>query len=61
VIDVVEEPPYVKEEDTRLEASPVCALDIVQEGEARVQARGVGATPELIGVADDSSLRQAKD
>jgi hypothetical protein len=50
VVDVVEEPPNVEQEDPRLKTSSVSALDIVQEGKSRVQARRVGASSELIGV-----------
>jgi hypothetical protein len=50
MVDIIEEPPYVKQEDPCFEASSMGALDVVQEGQSRVQARRVGATPKLVGV-----------
>jgi hypothetical protein len=50
MVDVVEEPFDVKQENTCLEASSVGALDVVKECKSRVQAGRVGAAPELIGV-----------
>jgi hypothetical protein len=32
MVDIIEESSYIKQEDPRLQASSMCALDIVQEG-----------------------------
>ena len=47
VIDVIEETFHVKEEHAAFEAQAMCGLNVMEEGEASVQAGGEPATPKL--------------
>ena len=49
MVDVIEETFHIKEEYAAFEAEVVCRLDVVEQCEASIEARGVASSPKLSG------------
>jgi hypothetical protein len=49
VVDVVKEALDIEQHDPALETGAMSSLDVMEEGEARVEARGVSSPAKLSG------------
>ena len=57
MVDVIKETFHVKEEYAAFESEVVCRLDVVEQCEASIEARGVTSSPKL-GCGDELVLDQ---